>query len=84
MIKKWTDLLPEDAYIRLCECRSTRADIKRLYRAKCRFYDMNKTSYEPEDVLISVLEHLDANNQFFDLPNDEFNSILDSNTRKAV
>ena len=28
MKKKWTDYLSEDVYIRLCECKTIKADIR--------------------------------------------------------
>ena len=34
MKKKWTDYLSEDVYIRLCECRTIKADIPELVKCK--------------------------------------------------
>ena len=63
---KW-DNLTADEYMRLCECRSFRTDIVPIARA----YMLEK-KYDAEMAIETALEHLGANNQFFDLSKDEF------------
>lgn len=63
------DALTHEQYIRLCECRSRKSDIVAIARA----YMLEK-SYNAEDALITALEHLDMNGQFFDLTGNEWNA----------
>lgn len=65
------NLLTSDEYVRLCECRSLKEDI--LPIARCFMVNRHKS---PEDAIISTLEHLDWNNQFFDLTREERNELL--------
>ena len=37
---------------------------------------MLEKHYNPEDALITTLEHLDANSQFFDLTDEEWDDVL--------
>lgn len=67
---KWT-YLSEEAYNRLCECRSRAKDIVPI--AKC--YKEEK-AISAKDALILALEHLDMNGQFFDPTEEEFNKML--------
>lgn len=75
---KWETLTTEQ-YNRLCECRSLKSDI--LPIATAYMYEDNRT---PEDALITTLEHLDANNQFFDLSKDEWSHYLKRLERRYV
>ena len=63
---KWETLTSEQ-YNRLCECRSLKADILPIAKA----YKIER-GYDPEQALITALEHLDANGQFFDLASEEY------------
>lgn len=58
---KWINLTAKQ-YTRLCECRSFRTDIVPI--AKCY---MVERGYDPEQALETALEHLGANNQFFEI-----------------
>ena len=66
MNKLWS-FLNEEQYERLCECRSIKSDIYHI--AKCFMINRNQ---EPKVAIESALEHLDSNNQFFDIPENEY------------
>ena len=68
---KWTNLT-EAQLTRLAECRSKRADIKPIAVAY-----MLERGYDAESALITTLEHLDANGQFFDLTTTEYRDFID-------
>lgn len=73
-VKEWTDLLPQDVYIRLCNCTTIKSDLPELLKAKWNF---KKTSgVDKETILISILELLECNNRDFDLTKEEFNDLL--------
>ena len=63
---KWNNLTSQQ-YIRLCECRSFRTDIVPIAKAY-----MIEKGYNAEQALEIALEHLGANNQFFELSRDEW------------
>ena len=65
------DSLTEEQLERLAECRSRKSDIVPIARA----YMLNR-DYDAETALVTTLEHLDSNSQFFDLTNDEFDSMI--------
>ena len=65
------DSLTEEQLQRLAECRSRKSDIVSIARA----YMLNR-DYDAETALVTTLEHLDSNSQFFDLTNDEFDSMI--------
>ena len=67
---KWDNLTAQQ-HIRLCECRSLKSDIVPIAKAY-----MIECGYEPEIAMEITLEHLGANNQFFDLTNDEWTDCL--------
>lgn len=72
---KWSqflDLLNDDVYTRLCECRNTKADIKTLAKAHYQIY---KDTHTPSDSIIAILEHLSCNSQLFDLTNEELKKL---------
>ena len=75
MTQKWTDSLPENVYIRLCECRTVRADIPTLAQAMWAALK-NRPGFCQEDALVSVLELLDSNGIDVDLTKDEYCDIL--------
>ena len=74
-MKKWTEFLSEEVYNRLAACRSTKADILPLAKAKWAVI-RHKEGFTPEDALVAVLELLDCNSCYFDLTTDEYNDIL--------
>jgi len=67
---KWTTL-STDAYNRLCNCRSAKKDIVPIAKAY-----MIERGYDPETAMEIALEHLGANNQFFDLTKDEWTDAI--------
>ena len=66
----WANLT-EDQYLRLCECRSRRADILPIARAF-----MLERGYNAEDALVATLEHLECNSQDFDLSDGEWDMCI--------
>lgn len=80
MAKKWVDYLPCDVYKRLCECRSTKSDLVPLTQAKWIMIQNNHSDElfgaTKDDALVLVLDHLDWNNQYFDLTKDEWDNIV--------
>lgn len=73
---KWTDNLPSDVRGRLMNCCSTKEDILPLAQAKWRILKLAGRGWQREDALISILELLDCNSQYFDLTRDEYDEIL--------
>lgn len=73
MKKRWVDYLSEDVYIRLGECRTTKADLPEL--VKCRWATM-EYPFTREDALIRVLELLEANSCYIELTTDEWNELV--------
>ena len=76
--KRWTDNLPEDVYNRLCNCRSRRSDIETLVNVKWRSMieaGKKEQGFTKEDALVSILDLLDCNGQFFDLSQAEYDSL---------
>ena len=69
---KW-DTLTSAQHDRLCDCRSLKADILPIARA----YKIER-GYDAEQALITALEHLDMNGQFFDLTSEEFEKLQKS------
>lgn len=67
---KW-NILSGQQYNRLCNCKSVKADI--LPIAKCYMCEKNMDS---EVALETALEHLGANNQFFDLDKEDWINML--------
>lgn len=75
----WTDRLELGVYKRLCDCRSRRKDIAQLVEAKWADYKskgFDRQGLTKEDALVSILELLECNNQFFDLTKDEYNELI--------
>lgn len=75
----WTDNLPYEVHARLANCKSRREDIPTLTAVKWRWMcdkGMHTKGFTKEDALVSVLELLDCNGQFFDLTADEEADIL--------
>lgn len=78
-MKKWTDYLSNDVYTRLANCRSTKSDLNELVNAKWRSmreHGKDKQGFTKEDALVSVLELLDSNGQYFDLTTDEYQDLI--------
>lgn len=73
--KKWTDLLDQDVYNRLANCRSKKEDVLPLAQAKWAILKQKEGS-EKEDALIAVLELLDCNSCEIDLSLEDYNNIL--------
>ena len=74
----WTSKLPEDVYVRLCECRSRREDIETLVNVKWAAMvaaGKKDEGFTKEDALVQILDHLDLNGQFFDLSRAEYDSL---------
>lgn len=67
---KWQSLT-QDQLTRLAECRSIKADIVPIAKAY-----MLERGYDPDYALITTLEHLDANGQYYDPTRDEYNNWL--------
>lgn len=67
---KW-DLLTQEQYNRLCECRSRKSDIVPI--ARCYKVEFGISA---EDALIKAFEHLDMNGQFYDPTKEEYDSML--------
>ena len=70
-VKDFWESMSSDAKERLCACCSQQKDIFEI--ARC--FIINKHQ-EPDEALASALDHLDCNNQFFDLSKDEYNGFL--------
>ena len=75
---KWTDRLENGVYQRLCNCQSKKSDIQSLVNAKwgsMKEVGKDKDGFSKEDALVSVLELLDSNGQFFDLTTEEYEDL---------
>lgn len=73
--KKWTDLLDQDVYNRLANCRSKKEDVLPLAQAKWATLKQ-KEGFGKEDALIAILELLDCNSCEVDLSLEDYNNIL--------
>lgn len=74
----WIEHLPSDVHSRLSNCCTIKADLPFLVNTK--WWDMqekgkDKEGFTKEDALICILEHLDCNDQFFDLTKEEYNEL---------
>ena len=70
------DRLPSEVYERLCACRNVKSDIPIMVNVKWQImkeHGLNAKGYTKEDALVSILELLDANSQYYDLTEDEYN-----------
>lgn len=77
-MKNWKDYLMNEVYIRLCDCRTIKADIPQLVNAKWKSYQENGKAdqgFTKEDCLIAILELLECNSCYFDLTKDEYNEL---------
>lgn len=75
-LTKWIEYLSGDVRERLKNCCSTKEDILPLAQAKWRILKLAGRGWQREDALISILELLDCNSQYFDLTRDEYDEIL--------
>lgn len=76
--KRWTDKLPTDVHNRLCNCCSRRSDIETLVNVKwAAMVEAGKKDegFTKEDALVSILDLLDSNGQFFDLTRAEYDAL---------
>lgn len=76
---KWTDHLNASTYNRLADCHSRKEDIPELVGAKWAWMQergKDKEGFTKEDALVSILELLDCNSQYFDLTSDEYNELI--------
>lgn len=76
--KSWTDRLPEDVHNRLCNCSSRRSDLQTLVNVKwAAMVEAGKKEqgFTKEDALVSILDLLDSNGQFFDLSRAEYDGL---------
>ena len=77
---EWTDNLPYDVYLRLCECRNTKDDIEILVNTRWTWMETKEKhkGSKKEDALICILELLDCNSQYelADLTVDEYNNLI--------
>lgn len=77
-MKNWKEYLSNEVYMRLCDCRTIKADIPQLVNAKWKSYQENgkaEKGFTKEDCLIAILELLDCNSCYFDLTKDEYNEF---------
>lgn len=75
---KWTDRLESGVYERLCGCHSRNSDIEHLVNAKwgsMKEAGKDQQGFTKEDALISILELLECNGQFFDLTVEEYENF---------
>ena len=73
MKKKWTDYLSEEVYVRLCECRTIKADIPEL--VKCKLATM-EYPHTKEDALIEVIDLVYMNDCFIELTTEEWDKLI--------
>ena len=73
--KLWADI-DYDTWLRLAECRSIKRDVPVLAKS---VYRNNDKHFTPEDALVYVFEHLDANRQFYltDVDDVQFNKWVE-------
>ena len=75
----WTEGLPSDVYMRLCECRNVRSDVKVLVDAKWAWMVKNgkkELGFTKGDALADILDLLDSNSQWVDLTRDEYDELI--------
>ena len=77
-MKKWTEYLPENVYMRLCNCRSSRHDLQTLVNCKWRAMKeagKDKEGFTKEDALVQILDLIDMNGQFCDISRAEYDAL---------
>lgn len=77
---KWIDKLPDDVYIRLCNCTSVKRDIPIITNVNWEVMKENgkdKEGYTKEDALVSVFDLLCDNGRAFqcELTEDEYSTL---------
>ena len=84
MKKGWFDKLPNEVYVRLCECRNNKKDIQILVDKRWEWMSEKiaegiiDDSFTKEDALVYILDLLDANSQWMLLDSitvDEYNAL---------
>ena len=73
MKKKWTDYLSEEVYVRLCECRTIKADIPELMESKWKTMEYPFTK---EDALIWIIDLVYMNDCFIELTTEEWDELI--------
>ena len=74
-VNRWTDYLPDDVYIRLCNCHTIRSDLAALVNAKwldAKQKGKDRKGYMKGDALVDVMELLDENGCAFDLTHEDW------------
>ena len=71
--KKWTDYLSEEVYVRLCECRTIKADIPELVESKWKTMEY---PYTKEDALIWIIDLVYMNDCFIELTTEEWDELI--------
>ena len=70
MEKGWFEKLPENVYVRLCECRSFKRDLPILVDKRWEWMSEKiaegiiDDSFTKEDALVYILDLLDSNSQW--------------------
>lgn len=81
-MKKWTEYLSREVYLRLANCMTLKSDLVDLVNAKWLSYKesgKDRQGFTKEDALVSVLELLYSNGIDFDLTIAEYDEIIDYN-----
>ena len=73
MKKKWTDYLSEEVYVRLCECRTNKADIPELVESTWKTMEYPHTK---EDALIWIIDLVYMNDCFIELTTEEWDKLI--------
>ena len=78
MKKNWMHDLSNEVFNRLCDCRTTKADLPELVNAKWNSFKENGKAdrgFTKEDALVDILEFLDCNSCYFDLTREEYEAL---------
>lgn len=78
MQNKWTDKLPDDVYVRLCNCQTIKSDLSTLVNVRwLALVENGKAAqgFTKEDALVDILELLDCNSCSIDLSGEEYNDL---------
>ena len=73
MKKKWTDYLSEEVYVRLCECRTIKADNTEKEESKWKTMEY---PYTKEDALIWIIDLVYMNDCFIELTTEEWDELI--------
>ena len=77
---KWQESLPDNVYLRLCECRNIKADIPILVNARWAWMKTQEKykGFTKEDAVVCIFDWLDANSQWnlvCDVTVDEYKEL---------